>query len=70
MNSETFHELLRRRPFEPFLVRLSNGESHPVRHPELALVTKSKLVIAEPETDRVVICALLHIASVETGQAA
>jgi hypothetical protein len=62
-------ELLRRQPFEPFEIRLTNGERHEVRHPEMALLLRSRLVIALPD-DRMVICPLLHIASVETLQSA
>ncbi len=68
MNHETMQESLRRRPFEPFEIRLTNGEKHEVRHPEMALLLKSKVVIAVPDSDRMVICSLLHIASVETMQ--
>lgn len=70
MNSETMRELLSRRPFEPFEIRLSSGETHQIRHPEIAIITKSKIVVVYPETDIVVICALLHVASVTTLQAA
>jgi len=67
MNHEAMQELLRRQPFEPFEIRLTNGEKHEVRHPEMALLLRSRLVIALPD-DRMVICPLLHIASVETLQ--
>ena len=67
MNHEAMQELLRRQPFEPFEIRLTNGEKHEVRHPEMALLPRSRLVIAL-EDDRMVICPLLHIASVETLQ--
>ena len=56
-----------RRPFEPFVVRLSSGVSHEVRHPETAVLTKNKLIVVYPETDGVAICALLHIASIGGG---
>ena len=69
MNHEAMQELLRRQPFEPFEIRLTNGEKHEVRHPEMALLLRSRLVIALPD-DRMVICPLLHIASVETLQTA
>ncbi len=62
--------MLKRRPFEPFEVRLSNGDAHSVRHPEFAFVLKSNLVMSDPLSDRVTICSLLHIASVQTLQAA
>ncbi len=70
MNADTLRELLNRNPFEPFEVRLSNGDVHQVRHPEFAFVLKSTLVIGYPDSDRVAICALLHVASVQTMQAA
>jgi len=70
MNPENVREWLQRRPFEPFLVRLSSGVSYEVRHPENAVLTKNKLVIVYPETDSVAICALLHITSIETPQPA
>jgi hypothetical protein len=69
MNHEAMQELLRRQPFEPFEIRLTNGEKHEVRHPEMVLLLRSRLVIALPD-DRMVICPLLHIASVETLQSA
>ena len=70
MNRETLLDLLARRPFEPFVIKLSSGESLEIRHPEIAALGKSRLVVVDPTTDRLVIAALLHIASVETVQAA
>jgi hypothetical protein len=49
---------------------MSNGRSYPVRHPEFAFVAKSNLVVGEPDSDRVAILPLLHIAGVELEQAA
>ena len=69
MNHDAMQQLLRRQPFEPLEIRLTNGEKHEVRHPEMVLLLKSRIVIAIPE-DRMVICPLLHIASVETLQSA
>jgi hypothetical protein len=69
MNYESMREVLQRQPFEAFEIRLTNGEKHEVRHPEMALLLRSRLVIALPD-DRMVICPLLHIASVETLQTA
>ncbi len=67
MNHDAMQELLRREPFEPFEIRLTNGEKHEVCHPEMALLLRSRLVIALPD-DRMVICPLLQVASVETLQ--
>ena len=63
MNSEAIRELLARRPFEPFEVRLTNGDVHIVKHLECVAITRARLVIADPETDRIAICALLHVVS-------
>jgi hypothetical protein len=61
---ETLHEFLHRRPFQPFEVHLSNGNSFAVKHPDFADLLKTKIVIALPETSQVVVCFLLHIAEV------
>jgi hypothetical protein len=68
MNTETLRELLQAAPFQPFTVLMSNGKSYEVRHPEFAILMKSNLVVTDPETDRVWICPLLHIAGIETQQ--
>ena len=65
MNAETIRELLRRQPFEPLEVRLSNGDVHRIPHPEFAILLKSTLIIGIPDSDRVILCSLLHIASIE-----
>ena len=70
MNAETIRELLHRQPFEPLEVRLSNGESYQIPHPEFAILLKSRLVIGVPDSDRVIVCALLHIANIERLAAA
>lgn len=69
MNADTILEYLRRQPFEPFVIRMSNGEVHEVRHPECALVTNTRVHVYYPAQDRSVFCALIHINSVETLQA-
>jgi hypothetical protein len=62
---EAIRQLLDARPFEPFAVHLSSGDVHPVRYPGCAILTRSRLVIADPDADNVVICSLLDIVSVE-----
>src|SRR5687767_7393413 len=61
MSTETIRELLERRPFEPFEVRMSNGDTHEIKHPEFVILMPSRLVIADPGADRLAICSLLHI---------
>jgi hypothetical protein len=70
MNYEYFQQLLNARPFEPFAVHLSSGAVHPVRYPSCAVLTRTRLVIADPDADRIVVCSLLHVASVEMLQTA
>jgi hypothetical protein len=69
MNAETIREYLRREPFEPFFIRMSNGETHEIRHPECALLMRTRVIVYYPDDDRSVTCALVHINSVETLQA-
>jgi hypothetical protein len=40
-----------------------------VRHPECAIVMKTRVIVGYPEEDRTVTCGLVHINSVEALQA-
>lgn len=51
-------------------MRLSSGDSFLIRHPEMALLLKSKVIIGLPDEDKFAICALLHVTNVRTVQAA
>ena len=71
---ENLRELLARRPFSPFRVILSSGDSYEVRHPESALLMSGGLYIGLPpdRTNGVVdclsgrfFCSALHLAGVE-----
>jgi len=71
MTADTFREILRRTPFEPFRVVMSSGESYTVMHPEMAFVTAKALILAlpdsaAPEGERLAFCSYLYIAHVET----
>ena len=70
MNAETIREWLNRRPFEPFELRLPNGEAHQVRHPEVVAIGKNRIAIVDPNTDRFVHVALIHVNSIEALQTA
>lgn len=63
MNAEAIRELLARKPFEQFEIRMTNGDVHLVKHPECVALSKLRVVIVDPDTDRLAICALLHVAS-------
>jgi hypothetical protein len=49
MTFEYFQQLLDKRPFEPVAVRLSSGEVHAVRYPGCAALTRTWLVITDPD---------------------
>ncbi|HEY8665634.1 MAG TPA: hypothetical protein VIL86_03170 [Tepidisphaeraceae bacterium] len=71
MTADTFRDILGRKPFEPFRVVMSSGESYNVMHPEMALVGAKALVLALPDPsradgERFAFCSYLHIAHIET----
>jgi hypothetical protein len=70
MNAETLREMLRRRPFRPFEVRMSSGDVYQVRYPDFAFVLKTNLVIGDPDADHIAICALDQMATVNLPQPA
>jgi hypothetical protein len=70
MDAATIREWLTRQPFEPFELRLSNGEVYRVRHPEVVAVGKRRIAVVDPETDHFVHVALVHINSIQAFQAA
>ena len=70
MTVQSFRDLLAQRPFRPFRLVMSSGSTYEVRHPEMALLTRSDMLIGVGETDEGVpaefrICSLLHVASIE-----
>ena len=65
MNAEAIREMVRRQPFVPFAIRLSSEETHEVRHPECIAITKTRVVITDPQEDRIAVCSLMHVTSVD-----
>ena len=69
MTLESIHEWLQKRPFQPFRVATSSGESYEVRHPELALLTHTELLIGVAERrgfpSRYRSVSLLHVTAIE-----
>jgi hypothetical protein len=70
MTLQTFRELLAQRPFRPFRLVMSSGQTHDIRHPEMAWLTKTDMLVGIDETDEGVpaefrICSLLHVATIE-----
>jgi hypothetical protein len=67
---QTFQELLTKRPFQPFRLVMSSGQKYDVRHPEMAFLTKSDILVGIGDTDEGVlaafkICSLLKVTSIE-----
>ena len=69
MTIQTFKEILARRPFKPFRLIMSSGERYEVRHPEMALLTRSDMLVGVSVQDGIPaefkICSLLHVTTVE-----
>ena len=70
MTVQTFRELLTRRPFQPFRLVMSSGQTYEVRHPEMAYLTRTDILVGvDPSEDWVPasfkICSLLHVTAVE-----
>jgi hypothetical protein len=70
MTLQTFRELLGQRPFKPFRLVMSSGQAYEVRHPEMALLTRTSMLVGTDIADDGVpaefkICSLLHVATVE-----
>jgi hypothetical protein len=70
MTVQTFRDLLTTRPFKPFRIVMSSGQSYEVRHPEMAFVTRSDLLVGIDIADDGVpaefkICSLLHVTAIE-----
>jgi hypothetical protein len=70
MDAGAIREFILRRPFEPFVIRMSSGETHEVHHPECIALGKTRVYVSYPDEDRLVYCSLLNITSVESLQAA
>ncbi len=71
MRPEELMGLLRKRPFVPLRLHMTDGHTYDIRHPEAMMVFRTHAVIGlqpDPETgvlDRAEHCALLHIVRVE-----
>ena len=68
MNVERIRRALRAAPFEPFLLRTSDGREYPVKHPEfLAIMPSGRAVIVTHSEDLWDVLDLLHISSLRFG---
>ncbi len=68
MNSEFMRSLLQAKPFIPFRIFMSHGDTYVVKHPENAFLAGSRLIVYYPENDSVGFCSLLHINDIKMGE--
>jgi hypothetical protein len=54
-------EALRRKPFQPFSLRLADGRSLPVRHPEFVAVGRRRIIVIADDDSWSVIEPLLVV---------
>lgn len=64
---DSIRERLKREPFEPFIIRSSRGEAVKVASPDLAVMMKSEIFIAAPNSDRWAQIPYLHVAGIESA---
>ena len=70
MTVQTFHDLLHEKPFRPFRLVMSSGQTYEVRHPEMAMLTRSDILVGIGDTRDGIpasfkICSLLHVTAIE-----
>jgi len=70
MTVQTFREMLGRRPFQPVRLVLSSGLSYEIRHPEMAWLTRTSILVGIDGADDGVpaefkILSLLHVTAIE-----
>jgi hypothetical protein len=73
MRRDDILEALRRRPFQPIRLYVSDGATYEIRHPEMVLIARHSAVVGHPDTDspppaveKLTYVDLLHITRMET----
>ena len=69
MTVQTFRDLLAAQPFEPFRIEMSSGKHYEIRHPEMAKLMKTDLMVFIADSEemlpsRCMMCSYLHITAV------
>jgi hypothetical protein len=70
MTVQTFRDLLAARPFKPFRLVMSSGQTYEVRHPENGWLTRTSILVGVDVADDGVpaefkVCSLLHVTAIE-----
>ena len=65
MIANTIRERLHRDPFKPFILRAGSGQAVLVARPELAVLMKTEIFVAAPNSDHWDQLPFLHVAGIE-----
>ena len=70
MSAVEFMQLLKRKPFTPLRIHMSDGEKYDIYHPDNILVGHTRIDIGRSDdphgiVDRVDYCSLQHVVRVE-----
>ena len=65
MDVDGVREALHREPFQPFAIRLADGRSLPIRHPDFVAIGKRRIVVVG-EDDSTMVLEPLLIVSLDT----
>ena len=70
MRPQQIQAHLRKQPFVPFRLLLSDGSSYDVRHPEMAAVSRAEVVVGLDSdngdvADRFAYCDPVHVVKIE-----
>lgn len=70
MTVQTFRDVLAARPFQPFRLVMSSGQTYEVCQREMAFLTRTSILVGVDVADDGVpaefkICSLLHVTAVE-----
>lgn len=72
MRPEDLREFTRKKPFEPYRIHVTGGQTYDVHHPDQVIVLRSRVVVGvggeNGVPDHVEHAALVHIARVEELQ--
>lgn len=70
MRLQEVQDALKKQPFEPFRIHLSDGQAFDVRHPEFAALTRHSIFVGAPTDgddvpERMVQCDLFRVTNIE-----
>ena len=70
MTTTSLWDRIREKPFRPFRLHISSGQSYDVRHPEFIAISRNRIVVSIDEgpdgiPERQVVISPLHVTSAE-----